>query len=77
MVELRFLCTALPFIARNSIPSLESFKHMVTMLRSGQEMLYKNNQRETISKQNKVELRILCTAIPVFVRNMHTKFGII
>ena len=47
------------------------------MLRSGQEMLYKNNQRETISKQNKVELRILCTAIPVFVRNMHTKFGII
>jgi len=43
----------------------------------GQEMLYKINQSEIIQKQNKVELRFLCTALRVIARSMHTKFGVI
>ena len=37
----------------------------------------KINQREIIKKQNKVELRFLCTALQDIARNTHTKFGII
>jgi len=64
---------AQPFesLQETCIPSLESFELMVTMLRSGQEMLYKN-QRGLIKKQNRVELPFLCTALQVIVRNMHT-----
>jgi hypothetical protein len=46
------------------------------LLRSGQEMLYKN-QRGLIQTRNKVELRFLCTALQVIARNMHTSFGVI
>jgi len=41
---------------------------MVTKLCSGQEMLYKINQRGIIKKQNKVELRFLCNALRVVAR---------
>jgi len=50
---------------------------MMTKLLSGQEMLYKINQRGIIKKLNKVELRFLCTALGVIARSMHTKFGVI
>jgi len=40
-------------------------------------MLYKINQRGIIKKQNKVDLRFLCTALRVIARNMHTKYGVI
>jgi len=43
----------------------------------GQEMLYKINQSGIIKKQNKVELRFVCTALRVIARSMHTKFGVI
>jgi len=57
---------------------MESFEPMVTKLCSGQEMLYKINQRGIIQKRNKVELRrFLCTALRVIARNMHTKYGVI
>jgi len=63
------------------ITSSESFEPMVTKLCSGQEILYKINQRGIIKKWNKVEkkvaLRFLCTALPVIARNMHTKYGVI
>jgi hypothetical protein len=62
---------------KTSIPSLESFESMVTKLRSGQDMLYKNQSKGIIKKRNKVELRFLCTALWVIARNMHTKFGVI
>ena len=45
------------------IPSMESFEPSVTKLCSGQEMLYKINQRGKVKKRNKVELRFLCTAL--------------
>ena len=50
---------------------------MVTKLCTGQEMLYKINQRGIIQKRNKVELWFLCTALRVVARNMHTKYGVI
>jgi len=50
---------------------------MVTKLYTGQEMLYKINQRGIIKKRNKVELWFLCTALRVVARNMHTKYGVI
>ena len=50
---------------------------MMTKLCSGQEMIYKINQRGIIQKQNKVELRFLCTALLVTARNMHTKYRVI
>jgi len=50
---------------------------MVTKLCFGQEILYKINQRGQIQKQNKVEIRFLCTALRVIARSMHTKFGVI
>ena len=50
---------------------------MVTKLCTGQEMLYKINQRGIIQKRNKVELWFLCTALRVIARNMHTKYGAI
>jgi len=56
---------------------MESFKPMVTKLCSGQEMLYKINQRGIIQKRNKVELGFLCTALRVTARNMHTKHRVI
>jgi len=56
---------------------MKSFEPMVTKLCSGQEMLYKINQRGIIQKQNKVELRFLCTALHVIARNMHAKYGVI
>jgi len=56
---------------------MESFEHMVTKLCSGQEMLYKINQRGIIQKQNNAELRFLCTALRVIARNMYTKYGVI
>jgi len=59
-----------------TIPSLEPFEPMMTK-RSGQEMLHKINQKEIIEKRKKVELRILCTALQVIARNVHTKFGVI
>jgi len=59
------------------IPSMESFEHMVTKLCSGQDMLYKINQKGIIKKRNKVELRFLCTALRVIAKNMHTKYGVI
>ena len=59
------------------IASLESFEPMVTMLCSGQEMLYKINQRGITQKRINVELRFLCTALRVIARNMHTKYGVI
>ena len=34
----------------------------MTKLDSGQEMLYKNNQKEIIKKRNKIELWFLCAA---------------
>ena len=46
-----------------TIQSVESFEPMMTNLRSGQEMLYKINQKGT--KTENVELRILCTALHV------------
>jgi len=49
---------------------------MVTMLRPGQEMLYKN-QRGLIQKRIKMKLPFLSTALKVIARNMHTKFGAI
>ena len=51
---------------------MESFEPMVTKLCSGQEILYKINQRRIIQKRNKVELRFLCTALRVIARSMHT-----
>ena len=56
---------------------MESFEPMVTKLCSGQEMLFKINQRGIIQKWNKVELQFLCTALRVIARNMHTKYGVI
>jgi len=53
-----------------------SFENMMTMLHSGQEMLFKN-QKCLIYKQNKVELQFLCTTLKVIAINMHTKFGVI
>jgi len=50
---------------------------MVTKLCSGQEMLYKINQRGIIKKRNNVELWFLCIALNVIARNMHTKYGVI
>jgi len=50
---------------------------MVTKLRSGQEMLHKTQSKRNNSKQNNVELKFLCTALYVFARNMHIKFGVI
>jgi len=51
---------------------------MVRKLCSGQEMLYKINQRGIIQKRNKVELRFLCIARLVIARSMQTKsFGVI
>jgi len=50
---------------------------MVKQLCSGQEMLYKINQRGIIQKWSKVELRFLCTAFRVITRNKHTKYGVI
>jgi len=50
---------------------------MMTKLLSGQEMLYKINQRGIIQIRNKVELRFLCTVLRVIARSMHTKFGVI
>jgi len=50
---------------------------MVTKLCSGQEMLYKINQREIIQNRNKIELRFLCIALRFIARSMHTKFGVI
>jgi len=50
---------------------------MVTKLCSGQEMLYKINQRGIIKKQNKVKLRFLCNELCAIARNMHTKYGVI
>jgi len=50
---------------------------MVRKLCSGQEMLYKINQRGIIQERNKVKLRFLCTAFRVIARSMHTKFGVI
>ena len=35
------------------------------------------HQRVIIQKRNKVELRFLCTTLPVIARSMHTKFGVI
>jgi len=58
------------------IPSLESFKHMVAILRSGQEMLDKN-QRGLIKKWNKVELQFLYTALHFIATNIHTKVEVI
>jgi len=54
----------------------ESVEPMVTKLRSGQAMLYKN-QRGIIQNRNMVKLRLLCTALRVIARNMQTKFGVI
>jgi len=59
---------AQPFesLQETCIPSLESFELMVTMLRLGQEMLYKN-QRGLIkktkqgSKQGRVTVLVHCT----------------
>jgi len=56
---------------------MESFKPMVTKLCSGQEMLYKINQRGIIKKRNEVELQFLYTALRVIAGNMHTKYGVI
>jgi len=56
---------------------MESLEAMVTQLCSGQEMLYKINQKAIINKRNKVELRFLCPALWDIARNMHTKFGVI
>jgi len=56
---------------------MESFEPMVTKLCSGQEMLYKINQKKIIKKRNKVELQFLSTALRVIARNMHTKHGVI
>ena len=50
---------------------------MVTKLCSGQEMLYKINQRGKIQNRNKIVVRFLCTALQVVARNMHTKYGVI
>ena len=58
-------------------PSLKSFESMVTNLHSGQEMVYKNQSKGNNSKRNKVELKLLCTALRVIARKMHTKFGVI
>ena len=56
------------------ITSLESFEPMVTKLCSGQEMLYKINQRKVIQKRNKVELRFLCTALGACIPKLES-FG--
>jgi len=40
-------------------------------------MLYKINTRGIIQNLNKVELKFLCTALLVIVRNMHNKFRVI
>ena len=41
-------------------------------------MLYKINQRGIIKKRNKVELwLLLCIALRVIARNMHTEYGVI
>jgi len=42
---------------------MESFEPIVRKLCSGQVMLYKIDQRGIIQKRNKVELRLLCTAL--------------
>jgi len=62
-VELRFFALHLKSLPETCIPSMESFEPMVTKSWSGQEMLYKINQRGIIQKRNKVELRFLCTAL--------------
>jgi len=49
---------------------------MVTMLRSGQDMLYKI-QRGLLKIQNNEELWFFCIALRDIARNMHTKFGVI
>ena len=46
-------------------------------LKKCQEMLYNVNQKGIIKKWNKVELRFLCTELPVIARNIHAKFGVI
>jgi len=43
-------------------------------LKKCQEMLYNIKQRGIIQKWNKVELRFLCTELPVIARNIHAKF---
>jgi len=47
---------------------------MVTKFCSGQEMLYKINQRKVIQKRNKVELRFLCTALGACIPKLES-FG--
>ena len=59
------------------ITSLESFEPMVTKLCSGQEMLYKINQRGIIKNRTRLAIRFLCTALRVIAKNMHTKYGVI
>jgi len=49
----------------------------MTKVCSGQEILYKINQRGLIKKMNNVELRFVCTSRRVIARNMHTKYGVI
>ena len=44
------------------IVSLKSFEPMVTKLCSGQEMLYKSNQRGIIKKQGRVMVLVHCTS---------------
>jgi len=67
-------CTTLP---KTCITGMESFEPMVTKLCYGLEMLNKIDQKRIIQKLNKVELQLLCTALQVIARNMHTKYGVI
>ena len=53
---------------------------MVTKLCSGQEMLYKINQKGNNSKTEQGRFTVLVhlyTALRVVARNMHTKYGVI
>jgi len=55
---------------------MESFELTMTKLCSGQEISIKINQRGVIHKRNKV-VTVLCTALQMIARNMHTKFEVI
>ena len=76
-VELRFCALHLSLLPETCLPKMESFEPMVTKLCSGQDLLYKINQRGIIKKRNRVGLWFLRTAIRVIAISMHTKFGVI
>ena len=69
---------AQPFqsLQERCIPSLESFEHMVSLLRPGQKCSEKIKGFLS-KKHSNAELRFLCTAPRVIARNMHTTFGVI